>query len=444
MKKAVIAAMAAAITVGTMAGSVATFSASQDEAQLQIADGGEASETLPDEQSSPDEEKPQSEDAESANQEEAVSDQNQEAVTEQSITEVAASLPSGNIQKTASVEEGGVVSVADIAENVMPAMVSITNTSVQEVQDWFRGGNMQYESKSAGTGVIMGENEDELLIVTNNHVVEDASDLTVTFINETSVEATVKGTDSDDDLAVVAVKLEDIDQDTLDEIRVASVADSNETRVGEQVVAIGNALGYGQSVTTGIISALGRTVSVRDTFGISDYDQLIQTDAAINAGNSGGALLNMKGEVIGINSIKASASGVEGMGYAIPTEKAIPIIHNLMNKESRDLVAEENSAYIGITGSDVTQDVAELYNLPVGVYLTEVGEDTPASQAGLKAGMVMTSFDGNKVKSMSDLQSLLPYYAAGETVTVNVTVIDENGGYEEQEMSLTLGKKTDY
>ncbi len=444
MKKAVIAAMAAAITVGTMAGSVATFSASQDEAQLQIVDDGEASETLPDEQSSPDEEMPQSEDAASANQEEAVSDQNQEAATEQSITEVAASLPSGNIQKTASVEEGGVVSVADIAENVMPAMVSITNTSVQEVQDWFRGGNMQYESKSAGTGVIMGENEDELLIVTNNHVVEDAFDLTVTFINETSVEATVKGTDSDDDLAVVAVKLDDIDQDTLDAIRVASVADSNETRVGEQVVAIGNALGYGQSVTTGIISALGRTVSVRDTFGISDYDQLIQTDAAINAGNSGGALLNMKGEVIGINSIKASASGVEGMGYAIPTEKAIPIIHNLMNKESREMVAEENSAYIGITGSDVTQDVAELYNLPVGVYLTEVGEDTPASQAGLQAGMVMTSFDGNEIKSMSDLQSLLPYYAAGETVTVNVTVIDENGGYEEQEMSLTLGKKTDY
>lgn len=443
MKKSIIAAMMAMVTVGAVAGGMATFSASQEEAQLQIADGEEGSETIaaePDaqdsagaeEQTQPAEDVQQSEDSQSGDS------------SEQSVTEAAASLPSGNIAKTAGFEEGAVITVADIAENVMPAMVSITNTSVQNVQDWFRGGSMQYESQSAGTGVIMGENEDELLIVSNNHVVEDASDLTVTFINETSVEGTVKGTDPTDDLAVVAVKLEDIDQDTLDSIRIASVADSNETRVGEQVVAIGNALGYGQSVTTGIVSALGRTVSVKDSFGISDYDQLIQTDAAINAGNSGGALLNMNGEVIGINSIKASANGVEGMGYAIPTAKAIPIIQNLMNKETRELVSEEDTAYLGITGSDVTSDVSQLYGLPIGVYLSEVGEDSPAAQAGLTEGMVLTEFDGNKIQSMSDLQKLLPYYAAGETVTVKVTVIGENGETEEQEMTMTLGRRSDY
>ncbi len=407
MKKTIVAAMMAVITVGAVAGSMATFSASQEDSQIQFADG-------------------------------------EETAQEQSVTEAAASLPSGNIQKTSAVEDGSTVSVADIAENVMPAMVSITNTSVQQVQDWFRGGNMQYESQSAGTGVILGENEDELLIVSNNHVVEDASDLTVTFIDENSVEAVVKGTDVENDLAVVAVKLEDIDTDTLGAIRVASVADSDETRVGEQVVAIGNALGYGQSVTTGIVSALGRTVSVRDTYGISDYEELIQTDAAINAGNSGGALLNMKGEVIGINSVKASASGVEGMGYAIPTANAIPIIQNLMNRESRELVAEEDAAYLGITGSDVSSDVSELYGLPRGVYLTEVGENTPAAQAGLTEGMVLTSFDGNVIRSMSDLQQLLPYYAGGETVTVKAATANNEGESEEQEFSLTLGRKADY
>ncbi len=443
MKKSIIAAMMAVVTVGAVAGGIATFSASQEEAQLQIADGGETAKTIVGETDAQDSSgaDAQTQPAEDAQPSEAVQEGDS---SEQSVTEAAASLPSGNIAKTAVAGEGEAITVADIAEYVMPAMVSITNTSVQNVQDWFRGGSMQYESQSAGTGVIMGENEDELLIVSNNHVVEDASDLTVTFINETSVEGTVKGTDPTDDLAVVAVKLEDIDQDTLDSIRIASVADSNETRVGEQVVAIGNALGYGQSVTTGIVSALGRTVSVKDSFGISDYDQLIQTDAAINAGNSGGALLNMNGEVIGINSIKASANGVEGMGYAIPTAKAIPVIQNLMNKESRELVSEEDTAYLGITGSDVTSDVSQLYGLPVGVYLSEVGEDSPAAQAGLTAGMVLTEFDGNKIQSMSDLQKLLPYYAAGETVTIKVTVVGENGETEEQELTMTLGRRSDY
>jgi serine protease Do len=326
----------------------------------------------------------------------------------------------------------------------MPAMVSITNTSVQEVQDWFRGGSMQYESKSAGSGVIMGENDSELLIVSNNHVVEGATNIAVTFINETSVEGIVKGTDEDNDLAVVAVSLDDIDDDTMSQIRIASAADSDEVRVGEQVVAIGNALGYGQSVTTGIVSALGREVTVRNTYGYSDYEELIQTDAAINAGNSGGALLNMNGEVIGINSIKASANGVEGMGYAIPTAKALPIIQRLMNRETSEKVSEDDIPYIGITGENVDESVSQLYGLPVGIYLSEVSEDSPADEAGLRKGMIMTAFDGEKIKTMADLQKMLEYYAAGETVTVTVQKADENGEIQEQEISLTLGRRADY
>ena len=290
----------------------------------------------------------------------------------------------------------------------------------------------------------MGENDSELLIVSNNHVVEGANKLAVTFINETSVEGTVKGTDDKNDLAIVSVNLEDIDDETLSLIRVANAADSDEIRVGEQVVAIGNALGYGQSVTTGIVSALGREVMVRDTYGISDYEELIQTDAAINAGNSGGALLNMKGEVIGINSVKASANGVEGMGYAIPTAKALPIIQNLMNREQREKVSEEDAAYIGITGENVDASVSQLYGLPIGIYLSEVSENSPASDAGMTKGMVMTAFDGISVETMSDLQDLLQYYAAGETVTVTVQKADDNGEVVESELSLTLGRRSDY
>ena len=215
-------------------------------------------------------------------------------------------------------------------------------------------------------------------------------------------------------------------------------------RVGEQVVAIGNALGYGQSVTTGIVSALGREVSVRDTFGISEYEELIQTDAAINAGNSGGALLNMKGEVIGINSVKASANGVEGMGYAIPTAKALPIIQNLMNRTEREKVSEEDAAYLGITGETVDASVSQLYGLPIGIYLSEVSQDSPAEKAGLTKGMILTGFDGMKITTMADLQEMLPYYAAGEDVTVTVQSADENGEMQEQDLTITLGRRSDY
>lgn len=399
MRKSIIAVMMAAVTVGAVAGSVAAFS----------TNGLQAKAVEP----------------------------------EHTFTEAAAALPSGDIARCETVDPAGGASIADIAENVMPAMVSITNTSVQEVQDWFRG-NMKYESKSAGTGVIMGDNGSELLIVTNNHVVEGANELAVTFINETTVEGTVKGTDENDDLAVVAVNLEGIGADTMGMIRIANTADSEDVRVGEQVVAIGNALGYGQSVTMGIVSALGRSVQVRDSFGISEYDDLIQTDAAINAGNSGGALLNMKGEVIGINSVKAGANGVEGMGYAIPTSKALPIISNLMNRKTRDAVSEEDMAYIGITGENVDANVSRLYGLPVGIYLSDVTADSPAAEAGMTVGMIMTKFDGITVQTMADLQELLPYYAAGETVAVVVQKADDSGEVKESELSLTLGRRADY
>ncbi|MBR1900939.1 MAG: trypsin-like peptidase domain-containing protein, partial [Lachnospiraceae bacterium] len=304
--------------------------------------------------------------------------------------------------------------------------------------------NFQYESKSLGTGVIMGENESELLIATNNHVIDGASELTVSFIDEESVEAVVKGKDAGIDLAVVAVKLEDIPAETMGQIRIANVADSNEVRVGEQVVAIGNALGYGQSVTTGIVSALDRMVTVSDREGTNEYESLIQTDAAINQGNSGGALLNMRGEVIGINSVKAGSSGVEGMGYAIPTAKALPIIRNLMNKETRELVSDEELPYLGIIGQDVTYNVSQVYDIPIGIYVTEVSGGTPAEEAGITEGMVITGFDGNEVEDMSDLQKLLPYYRGGETVTITAAVQNDAGEYESQDLSVTLGLRSEY
>ena len=427
MRKAILAGVLAAVTIGAVAGGMASFSASQDDAQLQISDEAK------------DEADADSEDA--AKESEA-------AVEDAQPAEEETDLPAGEITKAdlVDVSDAAVANsgVAEVATNVMPAMVSITNTSVQEVMDWFRGGNFQYESKSLGTGVIMGENDEELLIVTNNHVVADSSELTVSFIDEESVEGVIKGTDAGDDLAVVAVRLEDIPAETMEQIRIANVADSEDVRVGEQVVAIGNALGYGQSVTTGIVSALGRTITVADESGYNEYTDLIQTDAAINQGNSGGALLNMKGEVIGINSVKAGASGVEGMGYAISTSKAIPIIRNLMNKKTRELVSEDQLPYLGIVGQDVTRDVAQLYGLPEGIYVTELSEDGPSDQAGIIPGMIITGFDGESIDSMSDLQELLPYYAGGETVSITVSVQNEDGEYEEQSFDVTLGLRSDY
>ena len=334
--------------------------------------------------------------------------------------------------------------VADVAEDVMPSIVSITNKSVQEVQDWFSRQTYQMESESAGSGIIIGENDTELLICTNNHVVEDSDTLTVTFIDDESYEAQVKGTDKENDLAVVAVKLDDISDDTRSKIKIAKYGDSDSLRVGEQVVAIGNALGYGQSVTTGIVSALNRDITASEDgseASATTYQDLIQTDAAINPGNSGGALLNMNGEVIGINSAKASESGVEGMGYAIPISKAMPILENLMSKQTRSKVDEDKIGYLGINGQGVSDQAVQLYNVPAGVYVTKVQSGSPADEAGLREGDIITKFDGTEVSDMSDLQERLQYYSAGETVELTIQT-NKDGAYAEKTLEITLGSRS--
>lgn len=322
--------------------------------------------------------------------------------------------------------------VSDIVDATLPSIVSITNMSVQQVQDFF-GGIRQQESKSAGSGIIISQNDTELLIVTNNHVVEGSETLTVTFVDETSVEALIKGTDSARDLAVVAVPLEKIPDETMDAIKLATLCDSDGIKVGEPAIAIGNALGYGQSVTMGIVSATERT--------ISGYDgTYIQTDAAINPGNSGGALLNINGEVIGINSAKINASEVEGMGFAIPISDTTDIIENLMNKETRSKVSEAERGYLGIKGYDVTEEGAQMYNMPTGVFIAEVIDGGGAKDAGLTKGMIITEFDGSSVDDMETLKGLLEYYKVGEKVSVKVQVPEKNGEYTEQEVTVKLGK----
>ena len=322
--------------------------------------------------------------------------------------------------------------VSDIVDATLPSIVSITNMSVQQVQDFF-GGIRQQESKSAGSGIIISQNDTELLIVTNNHVVEGSETLTVTFVDETSVEALIKGTDSARDLAVVAVPLEKIPDETMDAIKLATLCDSDGIKVGEPAIAIGNALGYGQSVTMGIVSATERT--------ISGYDgTYIQTDAAINPGNSGGALLNINGEVIGINSAKINASEVEGMGFAIPISDTTDIIENLMNKETRSKVSEAERGYLGIKGYDVTEEGAQMYNMPTGVFIAEVIDGGGAKDAGLTKGMIITEFDGSSVDDMETLKGLLEYYKVGEEVSVKVQVPEKNGEYTEQDVTVKLGK----
>lgn len=322
--------------------------------------------------------------------------------------------------------------ISTIVENAMPSIVSITNMSVQKVQSFF-GSYQEVPSESAGSGIIIGQNDSELLVVTNNHVVENSETLTVTFCNDESVEAAVKGTDSARDLAVVAVPLDSIPDDTMKQIKTAVIGDSDSLKVGEPAIAIGNALGYGQSVTTGIISAKERTIDGYD----GDY---IQTDAAINPGNSGGALLNINGELIGINSAKISDSTVEGMGFAIPISDVSDIIENLMNKETRSKVAEAEQGYLGIKGYDVNETGVQMYNMPTGVYIAEVTEGGAAEKAGLSKGTIITAFDGSSVSSMDSLKGQMAYYKAGETVTVTVQVPENNGEYTESKVEVTLTK----
>ena len=345
-----------------------------------------------------------------------------------------------SLTKTSSVVTSDVSSVV---ESVMPSIVSITNMSVQQVQSFF-GGTSQQEVTSAGTGIIIEQTDSELLIVTNNHVVADSNQLTVTFDDQSSVEADIKGTDSAHDLAVIAVQLDKISDDTLDKISVATLGDSTKLKVGEPAIAIGNALGYGQSVTTGVISATDRESQTTDsatgeTTGSSDV-KLIQTDAAINPGNSGGALLNSKGELIGINTVKYSSEDVEGMGYAIPINTAKPIIDQLIKQKTVD---KSEQAYLGISGQTISSDMAAQMDMPQGALVRQVVRNSPAQKAGISAGDVIISFGGGTVSTMEGLKSKIESKKAGDTVKVVVKRQNQMGTYEKKTISVKLEKKTD-
>lgn len=357
-----------------------------------------------------------------------------------STTSTSAVTSNASLTKTSSVVTSDVSSVV---ENVMPSIVSITNMSVQEVQNYF-GGTSKQESESAGTGIIISQNDSELLVVTNNHVVAGSDTLTVTFADGNSVEANIKGTDSEYDVAVVAVPLDSISEDTKKAISVATLDDSTELKVGEPAIAIGNALGYGQSVTTGVISALNRSVSETDqTTGETTESsvKLIQTDAAINPGNSGGALVNASGEVIGINSSKLVGDSVEGVGYAIPISDVSDLIENLMNQETKTKVAEADQGAIGIKGMSVSTEYSQQLNMPEGVYVSEVTKGGGAEKAGMTRGCIITGINGTTVSSKDDLQEQLQYYAKGDEVELTIQVPQSNGEYQEQSVNVTLGAK---
>lgn len=325
---------------------------------------------------------------------------------------------------------------AQIAQKYLSSVVAITAKSKQEVYSMF-GQTREYESEGAGSGIIVAKNDKELIIATNNHVVENASELTVCFNDseEQIYTGYIKGTDPSNDLAVVGVKLSDIPQKVLDTLTVAVLGNSDDCVMGEPVVAIGNALGYGQSLTSGYISALNRVVTVDNV----TYT-LIQTDAAINPGNSGGALFNMYGEVIGINSVKFASDKVEGMGFAIPISKALPILNNLALRDPRELVEADDRGYLGIYGEDVGTSMSSGYNMPVGLYITKVIEDSAAQKAGVKTGDILTAFDGMAVSGMSQLQNYMQYYAEGEKVELTVKRLRE-GNYEEIKLTATLGER---
>ena len=357
-----------------------------------------------------------------------------------STTSTSAVTSNASLTKTSSVVTSDVSSVV---ENVMPSIVSITNMSVQEVQNYF-GGTSKQESESAGTGIIISQNDSELLVVTNNHVVAGSDTLTVTFADGNSVEANIKGTDSEYDVAVVAVPLDSISEDTKKAISVATLGDSTELKVGEPAIAIGNALGYGQSVTTGVISALNRSVSETDqTTGETTESsvKLIQTDAAINPGNSGGALVNASGEVFGINSSKLVGDSVEGVGYAIPISDVSDLIENLMNQETKTKVAEADQGAIGIKGMSVSTEYSQQLNMPEGVYVSEVTKGGGAEKAGMTRGCIITGINGTTVSSKDDLQEQLQYYAKGDEVELTIQVPQSNGEYQEQSVNVTLGAK---
>lgn len=328
--------------------------------------------------------------------------------------------------------------VSQVVEEAMPAVVAVASTAVYQMPDfgfgWFFGGGSQsYEVPSSGSGIIIGENDTELLIVTNNHVVQDTVSLKITFVDDAAVDAAVKGTDTDTDLAVISVPLDQIPQETKEKISVARLGDSDGLKVGQGVIAIGNALGYGQSVTVGYVSALNREIKTSD----GNARVLLQTDAAINPGNSGGALLNMKGEVIGINAAKYSSTEVEGIGYAIPVSGVQDILDELMNRKTRSEVAEEKRGYLGIQGTTVDEDAAAAFGMPKGVYVYKILKDGAAADSQLREKDIITKLDGMTVKSMQELQKLLKGYEAGETIELLVQR-QEDGQYKEIQIPVTL------
>lgn len=326
-----------------------------------------------------------------------------------------------------------VTDVTQVVEAVMPACVSITNNFTQTVQD-FWGQTYSQDEMASGSGIIIGENEQELLIVTNNHVVDSTEQLYVQFIDGETVEAQVKGTDASADLAVVAVKLDTIANSTKQEICIARMGDSDSLKIGEPAIAIGNALGYGQSVTTGVISALNRKIENSNS---EEGTSLIQTDAAINPGNSGGALLNMRGEVIGINSNKIGGSSIEGMGYAIPISTARPIIEDLMERQTRTKYSEEERGYLGISCINVTSDLSENFSMPQGIFVAQVYSGTGAEAAGLVRGNIVVAFDGVTVQNQEELTKQMQYYKAGESVEITIMVNSANG-YQQKNVTVTL------
>lgn len=378
--------------------------------------------------------------------------------TTQSVAGTATDDGSDGDIGAATESENG--TVASVAQASMPSVVAITTVSVQEIPSFFGYGSRQYKSAATGSGIIVGDNDEELLIATNNHVVDGASTLSVCFIGndvvnaetetenaddtgdlnlEDAVSARIKGTDSDNDLAVIAVQKADIPEDTLSEIKIAQIGSSEDLVVGQQVVAIGNALGYGQSVTSGWISALNRTISTEDGTSSSG---LIQTDAAINPGNSGGALLNMKGELIGINSAKYADSTVEGMGYAIPISRAKPILEELMNRQTREKVSNEEKGYLGVVLSNLTTEAIQMYDMPEGAFVRGVEEKSPAEKGGICKGDIIVKFDGQSVTSGDDLLKKLQYYKAGEKIEA-VVARATDGEYQESTVEITLGSRSE-
>ena len=332
--------------------------------------------------------------------------------------------------------------VSEIVEEAMPTVVAVASTAVYQTPDygysWFFGGGSQsYEVPSSGSGIIIGKNDTELLIVTNNHVVKDTVSLKITFVDDTAVDAAVKGTDADTDLAVISIPIDQIPQETQDKIAVARLGDSDSLKVGQGVIAIGNALGYGQSVTVGYVSALNREVQTSD----GNTRVLLQTDAAINPGNSGGALVNASGEVIGINSSKLVGDSVEGVGYAIPISDVSDLIENLMNQETKTKVAEADQGAIGIKGMSVSTEYSQQLNMPEGVYVSEVTKGGGAEKAGMTRGCIITGINGTTVSSKDDLQEQLQYYAKGDEVELTIQVPQSNGEYQEQSVTVILGAK---